>query len=168
VSEKVLQEFKPQTHADAHRQGAFSDFSLSAYVCVSLDEWTVEELVGHYVNYRKQISPSLKELLPAEKFRLYAVSTLYPKNLAKQINFIPAGKGIYDVTYGLRKIRIIVTSRISEKKRNATWLLFSGVQEKVRYGAEYYRGHLGEMSIIMNQLFVKYKARRSCRRALHH
>ncbi|OQX02734.1 MAG: hypothetical protein BWK80_57250 [Desulfobacteraceae bacterium IS3] len=124
----------------------------------SLDEWTMDELVGHYVNYRKQISPSLKELLSAEKFRLYAVSTLYPKNLAKQINFIPAGKGIYDVTYGLRKIRIIVTSRISEKKRNAPWLLFSGIPEKVRYGAEHYTGNLGEMSSIMNQLFVKYKA----------
>jgi len=124
----------------------------------SLDEWTMDELVGHYVNYRKQVSPSLKELLPAENFRLYAVSTLYPKNLAKQINFTPAGKGIYDVTYGIRTIRVIVTNQISEEKRNAVWLLFSGVQEKVRYGAEHYRGNLGEMSSIMNQLFVKYKA----------
>ncbi len=123
----------------------------------SLDEWTVEELIGHYVNYRKQISPSLKELLPAENFRLYAVSTLYPKNLAKQINFTPAGKGIYDVTWGVRRIRVIITSQISEEKRNAVWLLFSGIQNKVQYGAEHYRGNLREMSSIMNQLFVKYK-----------
>jgi len=123
----------------------------------SLDGWTVEELVGHYVNYRKQVSPSLKDLLPAEEFRLYAVSTLYPKNLAKQINFTPAGKGIYDVKWGVRTIRVIVTNQISEEKRNAVWLLFSGIPEKVRYGAEHYRGHLGEMSSIMNQLFVKYK-----------
>jgi hypothetical protein len=123
----------------------------------SLDEWTVEELIGHYVNYRKQVSPSLKDLLPAEEFRLYAVSTLYPKNLAKQIKFNPAGKGVYDVTYGIRKIRIIVTNRISEEKRNALWLLFSGIPEKVRYGAEHYKGHLGEMSSIMNQLFARYK-----------
>ncbi len=124
----------------------------------SLDEWTVEELVGHYVNYRKQVTPSLKELPPAENFRLYAVSTLYPKNLAKQTEFIRVKKGIYDLKWGIRKIRVIVTGQISEEKRNAVWLLFSGIQEKVRYGAEHYSGNLGEMSSIMNQLFVRYKA----------
>jgi len=123
----------------------------------SLDEWTVEELVGHYVNYRKQISPSLKELMPAENFRLYAVSTLYPKNLAKQTDFITVGKGIYDLIWGIRKIRVIVTGQVSEEKRNAVWMLFSGIQQKVQYGAENYRGNLSEMSSIMNQLFVKYK-----------
>ncbi len=36
-----------------------------------LDGWTIEELCGHYVNHRKQISPTLDRLLPAEDFRLY-------------------------------------------------------------------------------------------------
>ena len=43
-----------------------------------LDAWALDELVGHYVNYRKQSSPSLEELLPVEDFRLYAVSTRHP------------------------------------------------------------------------------------------
>ncbi|MEN8219945.1 MAG: hypothetical protein ABFS56_27070 [Pseudomonadota bacterium] len=29
-----------------------------------LDVWAIEELIGHYVNYRKQMSPSLDDLLP--------------------------------------------------------------------------------------------------------
>src|SRR4051812_9089745 len=34
-----------------------------------MDGWAVDELVGHYVNYRKQVSPSLGELLPEADFR---------------------------------------------------------------------------------------------------
>src|SRR5712692_2455901 len=38
----------------------------------ALDDWALKELTGHYVNYRKQVSPSLQRLLPEEQFRLYA------------------------------------------------------------------------------------------------
>src|SRR6266851_5536922 len=48
----------------------------------ALDDWALKELTGHYVNYRKQVSPSLKSLLPEEEFRLYAVCSRYPNNLA--------------------------------------------------------------------------------------
>ena len=30
----------------------------------ALDAWALWELVGHFVNYRKQSSPSMQELLP--------------------------------------------------------------------------------------------------------
>lgn len=43
-----------------------------------MDEWAVKELLGHYVNYRKQVSPSFKQLLPEAQFRLYGVSTRHP------------------------------------------------------------------------------------------
>ena len=33
----------------------------------------MKELVGHYVAYRKLVSPSPSELLPEDQFRLYAV-----------------------------------------------------------------------------------------------
>src|SRR5438094_531822 len=55
---------------------------LAAYNLVSfkshqerLAAWTLEELVGHYVNLRKQVSPSMAEadLLPPADFRLFAV-----------------------------------------------------------------------------------------------
>ena len=44
-----------------------------------LSIWTLHELVGHYVNLRKQVSPAMDEdeLLPEEHFRLYAVCARY-------------------------------------------------------------------------------------------
>jgi hypothetical protein len=36
----------------------------------ALDDWAIRELVAHYVAYRKFISPSPSDLLPAERFRL--------------------------------------------------------------------------------------------------
>src|SRR4051812_50067807 len=35
----------------------------------TLDGWALDELVGHYVNYRKQVSPSMQDLLPEGDFR---------------------------------------------------------------------------------------------------
>ncbi len=121
------------------------------------DDWTADELLGHFVNYRKQASPSLKKLLPKEDFQLYAVSTRYPRKLASQKPFEPVKKGVYDIRWGLRKIRLIVTSRIPKEKRNALWLMFSAVQEKVQYGVSNYVGRMDEMSSTINQLLIKYQ-----------
>lgn len=51
----------------------------------SLDAWALWELVGHFVNYRKQFSPSLDALLPLEDFRLFAVCARYPYKLAQRV-----------------------------------------------------------------------------------
>ena len=51
----------------------------------ALDGWAIKELVGHYVAYRKLVSPSPSELLPEEQLRLYAVCARYPHNLAGQV-----------------------------------------------------------------------------------
>src|SRR4051794_40453214 len=48
----------------------------------ALDLWTLWELIGHFVNYCKQCSPSLNELLPVEEFRLFAVCSRFPQGLA--------------------------------------------------------------------------------------
>src|SRR5436309_1542357 len=45
----------------------------------ALDGWALNELVGHYVNYRKQVSPSMQDLLPETDFRLFAVSVRFPQ-----------------------------------------------------------------------------------------
>ncbi len=34
-----------------------------------LDDWALKELTGHYVNYRKQVSPEKGAMLPEEEFR---------------------------------------------------------------------------------------------------
>jgi hypothetical protein len=121
-----------------------------------LDAWTIEELCGHYVNYRKQTSPSFDDLLPVEAFQLYAVSTRYPEKLSAQIDFSPVKPGIYDVRWGVRPIRIIVLSRITQSERNAPWLMFSAVSEKVKYGVEQYSWN-SPVSGVINKLFKKYQ-----------
>ena len=50
-----------------------------------LDDWTLDELIGHFVNYRKQVSPVRSALLPKAAFRLYGVSTRFPQQLADQV-----------------------------------------------------------------------------------
>src|SRR6266545_971966 len=51
----------------------------------ALDCWALWELIGHFVNYRKQASPSLQELLPVSDLRLFAVCARYPHNLTQQL-----------------------------------------------------------------------------------
>ncbi len=76
----------------------------------TLDDWALKELTGHYVNYRKVISPSLTKLLPEDHFRLLAISTRYPQKLAKKIgqNWQKLQEGVYQLTRGSDEIRVIV------------------------------------------------------------
>ncbi|MDI6794171.1 MAG: hypothetical protein QME81_15140 [bacterium] len=122
-----------------------------------LDDWILKELAAHYVNYRKQISPSLKKLLPEDQFRLYGISTRFPQKLSEQVRLSPLQAGVYEVVWGTQRIRVIVLSRIPEGDYNSIWHLFSGVQEKVMSGAARYQSHTGEMSTILNQLFDNYQ-----------
>jgi hypothetical protein len=123
-----------------------------------LDAWALDELIGHYVNYRKQSSPSLEKLLPVENFGLYAVTTRYPEKLETKAGLEPVKKGIYDIHWGSRQIRIIVLSEVLKIKRNALWLLFSGIAENVQFGALEYEWRRADRSGIFNDLFQHYKA----------
>jgi hypothetical protein len=123
----------------------------------SFDDWSADELIGHFVNYRKQVSPPRKELLPKEDFRLYAVCTRYPEKLAKQTTLKQVKEGVYDFLWGIRNIRLIVTSQISKKKHNAVWLMFSAVRDSVGYGVSHYSGRLDEMSTAIRDLITVYE-----------
>jgi len=123
------------------------------------DDRSADELIGHSVNYRKQVSPSLKELLPEEDFRLYAVCTRYPKKSAKKAVFKPVSEGVYDFAWGSRDIRLIVISVIAKKKRNAMWLMLGMAGESAGYGLSNYKGKLDEMSGVMECLFIRYRTK---------
>jgi len=123
----------------------------------AFDDWAADELVGYFVNYRKQVSPSLNDLLPKEHFRLYAVCTRFPRKLEKEAALTQVNGGVYDLLWGIRNIRLIVTSGISEEKRNAVWLIFSAIRERTLYGFFNYRGKLHEMNAAMSRLLKKYK-----------
>jgi hypothetical protein len=113
-------------------------------------------LVGHYVNYRKQISPSLEKLLPVEDFGLYAVATRHPEKLEAEAALGLVKEGVYEVQWGSRRIRIIILSEIPQIERNAVWQLFSGIPEKIQYGASHYRWRRSDHSKAINKLFESY------------
>ncbi|MCP4400238.1 MAG: hypothetical protein GY801_23390 [bacterium] len=123
----------------------------------SFNAWACDELLGHYVNYRKQISPSMDRLLPESEFRLYGVSTRYPQKLASSTTFLPVKPGVYDLTWGSRNIRLLVLSRIAETERNAIWQLFSADPEHVQYGASHYQWHMQQLSTIVQELYKRYR-----------
>ena len=133
------------------------DYSLITYKSLRepLNAWTLKELIGHYVNYRKQISNGNK-LLPENMFRLYAVATRFPSNLKNKIKLKSIQRGVYDLQWATDTIRLIVLSKISETTNNALWCLFSGVNEKVSWGTINYR-FKSKVSTILNDLYKNYQ-----------
>ncbi len=121
-----------------------------------LDGWAMDELLGHYVNYRKQISPTLDDLLPENDFCLYAVCTRFPQKLSSQMTLHDVCEGVYEVRWGLRRIRIIVLSKIPPTPNNALWDLFSANPEKVQYGAHQYHWRIPDHSTTIYRLYEIY------------
>ncbi len=122
-----------------------------------LDGWALDEFVGHYVNYRKQISVSLEKLLPVEDINLYAVSTREPEKLAREISLLQLKEGVYEVATFSKQVRIIVLSQVPKLPRNAIWHLYSGITENVRFGASNYQWRQKDHSGIINELYKYYQ-----------
>src|ERR1700722_4896549 len=126
-----------------------------------LSLWTLQELVGHYVNLRKQVSPSMNEdeLLPEAQFRLYAVSARYPQQLATQLGTAlrPIMEGVYDVSGLGVTIRIVVPNQLRQEEHNALLHLFSTQGELLVYGGRHYHMHSADTSTLMLQLFHRFR-----------
>lgn len=122
----------------------------------SLDDWTLKELTGHYVNYRKQVSPSLQQLLPETDFGLYAVTARYPQNLAGQVPWQEVQPGVYQCQRGTDNIRVVVLRQLPQKEHNALLHLFSAVPDMIEYGASQYRQRSAETSTLIGQLLGSY------------
>jgi hypothetical protein len=91
----------------------------------ALDGWTLHELCGHYANYRKQVSPSMQNLLPEDDFRLFAVSVRYPQKLAQQVTLVPVSPGVYEASHFTGSLRGIVVHQLPREEHNAMLHLFS-------------------------------------------
>jgi hypothetical protein len=125
-----------------------------------LSAWTLEELLGHYVNLRKQVSPSMDEpsLLSQEEFRLFAVSVRFPRNLADEnIAMRQLRQGVYEVEALSRRLRLIVVNQLPLEEHNALLHLFSASGESFAYGARHYRLRSAETSSLLFQLFQRYR-----------
>jgi hypothetical protein len=122
----------------------------------ALDGWALCELVGHFVNYRKQASPSLQDLLPETDFRLFAVCARFPQNLVPLGALRPLREGVYDMLLLTLAIRVIVVAQLPQVEHNAMLHLFSAREELLRYGREHYRPHSPDTSTLLYELFKAY------------
>jgi hypothetical protein len=123
----------------------------------ALDGWALQELIGHYVNYRKQASPSMRDLLPESDFRLFAVSVRFPHGLAGQVDLTPVQPGVYTVRHFTGSLRLVVVHELPQAEHNALLHLFSARTDLLRYGATHYRLRSEETSTLLLQLFERYR-----------
>jgi hypothetical protein len=121
-----------------------------------LDGWALKELVGHYVNYRKQVSPDFDHLLPEEDFRLFAVCVRSPEKLAKGCALDTVQPGVYRIAFFDSALRLVVVNELPEAEHNAMLYLFSYQQDRLDYGGRHYRRYCPDTSTFLVQLYAKY------------
>jgi hypothetical protein len=138
--------------------GTPAEFNLLTFKAVQdpLSPFALKELVGHCVNYRKWVSPSLDALLPEEQFRLLAVSMQYPRLLASRVALQTQGPGAYDVVWGTDVIRVLVLREMPEAEQNVVWNLFSSDTERIATAFRRLQPQLPAWSSILNELLGFY------------
>jgi len=122
----------------------------------TLDGWVLDELIGHYVNYRKQVSPNMRDLLPETDFRVFMVSTRYPQNLVGRVAMAEVSAGVYDIRFFSGTLRLIVIAQLPCEKQNAVLCMFSAREDQRDYGAGAYQLRSLEMTSFIFQLFDGY------------
>ncbi|HEX5273509.1 MAG TPA: hypothetical protein VFW33_23600 [Gemmataceae bacterium] len=123
----------------------------------ALEAWTLKELSGLDVAYRKLVSPSPSALLPDDHFGLYAVSARFPHNLLGQIPWQRVQDGVYDCLWGTDTIRVIVAGELPREPHNAPLHLFSASPELVAFGGGAYRRRSPNTSGLLGQLFARLR-----------
>lgn len=121
----------------------------------ALTDWTLKELTGHYVNYRKQVSPRGR-LLAEDEFRMIAVCARRPRDLFDTVPPEHARPGVYHCRRGTDMIRVVVVAELLKEERNALLHLFSARPDRVEYGAEHYRMQSPDASTIVNKVIKEY------------
>jgi hypothetical protein len=124
----------------------------------ALEAWTMKELIGHSVAYRKFVSPSPSDLLPEELFGLYAVTARFSRQLAGQVPWQSVQAGVYDCQWGTDTIRVIVAGELPRKSHNAPLHLFSASPELVAFGSSSYQRRSESTSALLRQLFDRFQA----------
>jgi hypothetical protein len=124
----------------------------------ALNAWAIEELLGHYVNYRKIASDSVDEgrLLAESRFKTFAVCARRPAKLFRQIEPTRLSEGVYELLWGVRSVRVVVANELPESSQNTFVLLFSAAKKRIEYGAKGFRRRSDDISTVINELFQSY------------
>ena len=123
----------------------------------TFDVWALEELMSHFVSYRKKVSPSFQELIPEVKFKLFAVAARFPSQLALRVELNKVQEGVYDLVLPLQPVRLIVMGQLQFEEQNAMMQLFSAKDSQFRYGCEHFQQQNSETSTLLQTLLNKYK-----------
>jgi hypothetical protein len=123
----------------------------------ALDAWAVKELVGHYVAYRKAVSPTPSRLIPEGRLRLFAVCARRPQELPRRVPWQEVGPGVYDCRWGTDMVRVVVAGELPREPHNAPLHLFSASPDLVRFGGGTYRRRSGDTSQLLDQLFGRFR-----------
>ena len=123
----------------------------------TFDEWTLEELLSHYVAYRKSKSPSPKNLLPKEQFQLFGLSARFPSEMAKVVRLQPVQPGVYDRIGDLKPVRLIVLNELPMEQQNAMLQLLSAKEHQLRYACREYRQYSSVTSTLIQKLLNLYR-----------
>lgn len=120
----------------------------------SLTPWSIEELIGHYVNYRKAFAMGSSP----QDFGLYAVSTRRPRDLLRRTNATKRRPGVYALEILSREITLILPREVEPGPRNALWELFSFEAARVVQGAQDYRWRQPDHVSVLNEIYHHYQA----------
>ncbi len=119
----------------------------------SMTGWSIEELIGHYVNYRKIAGI---KAVKSEDIGLYAISTETPEKLFKTVSVREIYQGVYSFRPIYQEVRIIVLNELPLLQRNAALAFFSFNAEKVGFALNNYRWNYEDGSTAINKLFETY------------
>ena len=120
----------------------------------SLNAWALEELIGHYVNYRKILGQ--KQVRDGD-VRLYAVCTRHPKQLLAMINAEQIMSGVWEARILSRIVRILVLNRMPLEQRNAVLAFFTFDAQKVCFALNNYSWQKEDGSTVINHLLKQYE-----------
>jgi hypothetical protein len=139
-------------------EGHLAEYNLVTFKShrEALTGWSVLELIGHFVNLRKQTSPNFDDLLPESHFRLFAICARFPEGLAAQIPLTEVQRGVYESLWGTLPIRLIVAGRLPQTEPNALLHLFSASEPLLEYGRRHCRVQSPETSTLVLELFGGY------------
>ncbi len=139
-------------------EGHLAEYNLVTFKShrEALSGWSVLELIGHYVNLRKQASPNFDDLLSEERFRLFAICARFPEGVAAQVPLRELQPGVYEIGLGVATIRVIVAGRLPETEPNALLHLFSASVPLLEYGRRHCRIQSPETSTLVLKLFGDY------------
>src|SRR5262245_20904802 len=121
----------------------------------TLDGEAMDELIGHYVNYRKMVSPRGRGL-PHDDFRVCALSVKYPREFARAWPMRRVAAGVYATDSFSRELRVVVVHELPHEGRNALLHLFSAKAEALAFAREHYRVQSHQPSQLLAQLLGRY------------